>query len=92
MTESARRWRIRLSRQAEKLLERLPRDVRARMDRVVRSLADDPYPSASVRLESREGLYRIRVGGWRILYSVIEQELVVLAVRIAGRGSVYCDL
>jgi mRNA interferase RelE/StbE len=55
----------------------------------IRSLARDPRPFGSEKLSGREDLYRLRVGRYRVLYSVGDAELVVLIVRIGHRKDVY---
>jgi mRNA interferase RelE/StbE len=55
----------------------------------IRSLARDPRPFGSEKLSEREDLYRLRVGRYRVLYSVGDAELVVLIVRVGHRKDVY---
>ncbi len=45
-------------------------------------------PRGAKRLTGQEGLLRIRVGDWRVLYEVHEREELVLVVRIGPRGEV----
>lgn len=54
----------------------------------VRGLGDDPYPEGHVVLGGREG-FRIRVRQHRVLYSVVDDRLVVEVFRIGPRGDVY---
>jgi mRNA interferase RelE/StbE len=42
-----------------------------------------------IRLPSADELYRVRIGDLRLLYSVEDQVLLVLIVKIGLRGSVY---
>ncbi len=55
----------------------------------IRSLARDPRPFGSEKLSGRENLYRLRVGRYRVVYSVGDAELVVLIVRVGHRKNVY---
>ena len=54
-------------------------------------LGDDPYrEDAHVKkLPGAEGLYRLRVGNYRVAYQVDNGRLVVLVVRVAHRRDVY---
>ncbi|MCC7352311.1 MAG: type II toxin-antitoxin system RelE/ParE family toxin [Anaerolineae bacterium] len=79
-------------RQAEKALRRLPRDLLRRIERAISDLAEDPRPSGCVRLVGYGNMYRIRVGDWRISYAVEDEQLVILIVKIAPRGSAYRNL
>ncbi|WP_436994925.1 type II toxin-antitoxin system RelE family toxin [Streptomyces sp. enrichment culture] len=55
------------------------------------ALGDDPYrEDADVeKLAGPSGLYRLRVGGYRIAYQVDEGGLVVLVVKVGSRRDVY---
>jgi mRNA interferase RelE/StbE len=52
------------------------------------ALADDPRPSGVVRLAGRDD-FRIRVGDYRVVYSVDAAEHLVIVARIAHRREVY---
>jgi len=41
------------------------------------------------KLSGREDLFRVRVGDYRVIYSVHDDELLVLVVKIGHRGKVY---
>ena len=64
-------------------------DVRKILART-ESLANDPRPSVSIKLAGAER-YRIRQGNYRILYSIDEDQIIVVVVRIGHRGDVYRD-
>jgi mRNA interferase RelE/StbE len=48
-----------------------------------------PRHSGVIRLQSTDELYRFRIGDLRLLFSVEDQILLVLIVKIGHRGSVY---
>lgn len=52
-------------------------------------LADDPFPNGARKLTGYEDVYRVRVGGYRILYSVGGRELVIIILKIGHRREVY---
>jgi len=85
------RWEVILTRQPQRILRRLPGDLRRRIDERLCALADDPRPEGCKHLRAFD-LYRLRVGDWRIIYSIVQERLVVLVVRIAPRGGAYNDL
>ncbi len=53
------------------------------------SLADEPRPVGCERLAGENDRYRIRMGRYRIVYSIADDELLVLVVRVAHRKDVY---
>lgn len=91
MVKRVPRWQVILTRRPEKTLAKLPADVRGRVDEKLLSLESDPRPKGCKYLKSVK-LYRLRVGDWRIMYSIEDEELVVLVIRIAPRGEVYKGL
>jgi mRNA interferase RelE/StbE len=77
---------------ARKDLKQLDRPVAARILPAIAALADDPRPPGVKRLKGNSDLWRIRVGGYRVVYAIEDDRLVVLVVAVAGRGAVYRDI
>ena len=53
------------------------------------ALADEPRPVGSEKLAGETDRYRIRIGRYRVVYSIANEDLVVLVVRVADRKDVY---
>jgi mRNA interferase RelE/StbE len=83
------RYEIEISRTAEKQLRKLPRQDRQRVLRAILALADDPLPRGSRKLSGYEDVFRIRVGVYRILYSVAADVLLIIVLKIGHRRNVY---
>jgi mRNA interferase RelE/StbE len=81
--------RVEYSRQAAKTLMRIDAATSARIRAKVSQLADDPASLANniTPLKGGEGLSRLRVGDWRVIYT--ETLVIVSVVRIGPRGGVY---
>ena len=62
---------------------------RQRIVASILALADEPRPVGCEKLAGQNDRYRIRVGRFRIVYSIADAELVVLVVRVADRKDVY---
>ena len=88
-SDQQERYTVLLERQAEKSLQRLPREVLGRVDRLILALAGDPRPAGCKKLKRYESLHRVRVGDWRIVYAIRDCELVVIVIRIGHRREVY---
>ena len=82
-------YTIVLSNHARKALGKLERLVQQRIVVSLDLLKVEPRPPKAVKLKGKDAVWRIRVGDYRILYEVIDRELVVWVVRIAGRKDVY---
>ena len=83
------RYQIELTRAARDALHSLPTKVQKQIDRHILALAKNPYPRASKKLRGEEGLHRVRVGDYRILYIVEAERLVIVIVTIGHRRDVY---
>jgi mRNA interferase RelE/StbE len=83
------RYRIEISQSAEKQLKKLGRDDQRRVTKAMLTLADDPYPKGSRKLTGYEDVFRIRVGQYRILYSVSGRKLTIIILKVGQRKDVY---
>lgn len=81
-------YAVSLKRSAEKELERFPSPLHDRIIDRLLALQHNPRPPGAKKLRGREG-YRIRVGDYRILYTVDEREQVVEVFSVAHRKEVY---
>lgn len=85
-------WQVIIARKAERTLKRLPRDVVQRLSAAIDALSADPRPEGSRKLAGFDNLYRVRVGGWRIIYTIEDDRLLVLVLTVAPRGGAYKNL
>ncbi|MSU79848.1 MAG: type II toxin-antitoxin system RelE/ParE family toxin [Gemmataceae bacterium] len=74
---------------AEKQMDCLPAKVRERIVKALAGLRDDPRPPSCLKLTGEDDLWRIRVGDYRIVYTIADEALIVLVVRVAHRKDVY---
>jgi mRNA interferase RelE/StbE len=63
-------YRIVFKPSVERDLRALPKQVVARVLKRIEELKELPLSRQSVKLESAENLYRVRVGDYRIIYGV----------------------
>jgi len=83
-------YQIKYSNTALKRLRNIPRNLAQRIQEKLTNLANNPYeynPSVK-KLVNREG-YRLRVGDWRIIYQIYDDEIVILVLDIDTRGGIY---
>jgi len=85
-------WRVQLSTDADKTFRRLPLDLRRRILAKLHELESDPRPRGCRKLVGYEDLYRLRVGSWRIIYSIFDEEVLVVVIEISARGDAYRNL
>jgi mRNA interferase RelE/StbE len=87
-----RRYTVEIDRAAAKLLRKLDRPVQARLVAAIAALALDPRPADVVALAGHPGLLRIRVGAYRVVYTVRDDALFVLVLHLGHRRDVYDTL
>ncbi len=65
-------------------LRSIPVHDRERIIKVVKALKENPRPHGIVQLEPN--VYRLRVGGYRVIYKVFDREQLVIIGRVARRS------
>ena len=84
------RYEVHLSNRAAKDLDRLSGDARKRVIARLGQLAEDPKnPRFASELTNQGGLRKSRVGGWRIIFTVEDEQRIVFVVTVERRGQVY---
>lgn len=77
-------YEVILTSKAEKQLDQLRRNAFARVDQTIRQLASNPRPHGVKKLRDR--VHRVRIGDYRIIYSIFDNDKVVLISKVARRG------
>jgi mRNA interferase RelE/StbE len=74
----------------DKHLRRIEKATRLRLAGVIELLGMNPRPPGAKMLRGGErGLWRVRVGDYRVVYTIEDAKLIVLVIRIAHRSDVY---
>ncbi len=83
-------FEVEYSRAARRRLRRVPKNVAHTIVGKIRGLALDPYAANNnvSRLTAVDG-YRLRIGHWRVLYSLDTEAHVVTVAAILPRGEAY---
>ena len=82
-------YELTFARSARKELERLSQPLRMRVFRRIESLATNPRPAGCRKLEGAEDLWRIRIGDYRVIYSVDDKRRLVDISAVRHRSDVY---
>jgi mRNA interferase RelE/StbE len=82
-------YSVSITSRAERDLKRLDRPTKNRVVKAILELASNPRPAGCLKVRSEEGVWRVRIGDWRVGYSVDDAASTVTVIRIAHRREFY---
>ena len=82
-------YRVEITASAEKALAGLPKADLARVVRAIAALSAVPRPAGCRRLKGHQDVYRIRVGLYRVLYTIDDRRIIVVVLKLGHRKDVY---
>lgn len=82
-------YRVDFARSARKELEALSDSIAMRVLRRVESLAATPRPNGCRKLAGADNLWRIRIGDYRVIYSIDDKQRVVDVSGVRHRRDAY---
>jgi len=85
-------YRVSFKASADKALDRLPSAIQARIVEKAIALGSEPRPPGSVKLAGGSGLWRVRVGEYRMAYLIDDEKRTVDIRIVAHRREVYRGL
>ena len=80
------KYEIKMLRRARKFIEKQNPDQRERLIDAINQL---PLAGDIVPLTNRPGAFRLRVGGYRVIYSIEQKILTILVLTVGNRGDIY---
>lgn len=82
---------VELSQKADAFLDKLDNHIRERIEERLRKLGERPVPSDAkfIERDNNDKVFRCRIGDYRALYKVKENEKVVLVAKIDLRPKIY---
>ena len=84
-------YQVLIPRTVQKMLDALPHRVRLQIGERILTLADNPRPPGSIKLKGYEDQYRIRVGRYRVRYTINDEQLIVVVISCKHRKDAYKD-
>ena len=82
-------YRVVLAPAAERQFAKLSHQAREMIAAALVALGDNPRPPGCVELAGAEDLWRIRVRQYCVIYQILDDELIVVVVKIGDRKDVY---
>jgi mRNA interferase RelE/StbE len=74
---------------AARELGKLAQDVQRRIRTATEALRVNPRPSGSIKLTNSNDRWRIRVGNYRVIYTIVDKTLVVTVIEIGHRREIH---
>ncbi|MBS3953768.1 MAG: type II toxin-antitoxin system RelE/ParE family toxin [Methylomicrobium sp.] len=85
-------YRLLLHKSVTKFLEKLNEKQRQDISDKLELLKDNPFPNQQLDIkimQGYEGLYRLRVGQYRLIYQLEADKLFIFLVKAGNRGDIY---
>ena len=83
------KYKIEVSKSAEKALYKLPKQILPRLIAAIENLSSNPHPAGSRKLSGTLNSYRIRFNVYRIIYDVYDDIVLIKILKIGHRKDVY---
>ena len=80
---------VEISAHARKQLKRIPRAEKQKILDKIDSLSNDPRPFGYKKLYYYTEYFRVRVGNYRIIYTILDQQLLIEIVEVTARRDAY---
>ena len=86
-------WTIKISSHAERYFKKLDKKLRQRLKKELLVLGDceNPMDHKDVKPLTGDlrGFYRLRIGGYRVIFGLVKEEKIIAVVNIVPRGDAY---
>ena len=82
-------YEIIITKSIQKQLDNLPNNIQERVYDKISQLAEEPRPDGVVKLKGYDNEYRIRIGDYRLVYEIQDEQLIVLLLQCKHRRDVY---
>ena len=83
-------WKVRYKKSIKKDLQKASPEIRPLLRRAIEEkLMEDPAKFGTPLRRSLRGFLKLRVGDWRIIYSIERKQVIVYVIKIGHRREVY---
>jgi len=82
-------YEIYLENSAEKDLRKLPAASFKTIIIKIKTLADNPHPSGSIKIKDSDKFWRIRIGNYRVIYEINDSSKIIKIYKIRHRKDAY---
>lgn len=82
-------YKIEWKKSAIKELKKINKKEIPKILNQIEKLAENPFPANYKKFLGTEHVYRIRIGNYRVLYSLYENELIIEVIKVVDRKNIY---
>lgn len=85
-------YEIKYHREVFKDLDKVPDDIVKRVAGIIKELSSNPFPANCKKISGKLNAYRLKMGDYRVIYTVSHQENQIKIFRVRHRKDVYRNL
>jgi len=85
------KYTIVLSEKVQKTLNNLSDSIAEPIHNAIAALEENPRPIGYIKLKGRDA-YRIRTGNYRIIYEIIDNQLLICVIAVGHRKNIYKNI
>ena len=82
-------YEIGFTRKAAGFIKSLPKGQREKLRKILEVMKDNPFSHPYRKIRGETNLYRIRLGNYRVLYEINEEQKRIILLKFAKRGRIY---
>ena len=82
-------YEVEFTRPALKELQKIDKDAQRSILGKIETLKRDPRPRGTEKLKGHNDRFRVRVGNYRIIYTIIENKLLIIILHLGNRKDIY---
>lgn len=83
------KYTVKWRKSAVKEIRNLPNDIAKRILLEIETLAENPFSNQSKKLNLLQNHFRLRIGNYRVIYSIYSNILIIEIIKIGHRKDVY---
>ena len=85
----SKKYQIVIEKRAHKDLKHIEPSYQKIIIRKIMSLSENPRPEGYIKLKGKDNLFRIRIGDYRVIYTIKDDKLIILVLEIGDRKDIY---
>ena len=82
-------YKVEIVKSAIKELAKIPTKEAIKLTEKINELKENPRPKGCIKLSGTKDEYRIRIGNYRVLYTIEDDVLLVQVFKVGHRKDVY---